>query len=647
MSKLRHAARGGRRGCRTLARVFEALERRALFCATHWGPQELFLSADGNSADFAAPVGENTTTSSLWVRRFNFQIDGTPSPDFYRVDTGDVFTTRSNGLTYGWNADNRHGRDRNALVDQRYDTLHHLQKNGQNLTWEFAVANGTYTVRVVAGDPSFTDSVYRVNVEGQLTVSGTPTSANRFFEGTKTVNVTDGRLTISNGSGAVNNKIAFIEITRGSSALPVVSVAATDASAGEGGNNTGTFTFTRTGSLAGPLTVDYLLGGTATNGVDYQSLSGKVTFAAGSATATVVVAPIDDTAVESTETVTLGLVAMQHYSNAFGASATIGIADNDAPAPPPPTGGWPTGTLRWQTVAPNPVPRVEGYGAVIGGKFYTFGGYLTTQYRPSKVGHVYDPSTNKWTALRDAPLELTHAAVADDGRFMFVAGGYPPGSQGPTGPQAFASERVFRYDTTNDTWISLPNLPQKRGSGAMVLLGRNLHFFGGSDASRIDRNDHWMLNLDNTSAGWVARAPMPAGRNHFGAVALNGFAYAVGGQTKQDLAAVFHADVFRYDPAANTWSSVAPMLSPARSHANNTTIVHRGRIVVMGGEVSNYSTRDNVDAYDPVANKWSVLTSLPRRTTAGIAGSFGDRIVFSTGNSGGLFRTETYIGAFS
>jgi N-acetylneuraminic acid mutarotase len=140
---------------------------------------------------------------------------------------------------------------------------------------------------------------------------------------------------------------------------------------------------------------------------------------------------------------------------------------------------------------------------------------------------------------------------------------------------------------------------------------------------------------------------MPAARNHFGAVGLNGQVYAVGGQTKQDLNAVFHADVFKYNPATNSWSSVASMLSPARSHANATTIVHKGRIVIMGGEVSNFSTRDNVEAYDPSTNKWSVLTSLPRRTTAGIAGSFGETLIFTTGNGGGQFRGETYLGTFS
>ena len=43
------------------------------------------------------------------------------------------------------------------------------------------------------------------------TVSGTPTTTTRWIEGTSTVTVTDGRLTIRSGAGAINNKICFVE----------------------------------------------------------------------------------------------------------------------------------------------------------------------------------------------------------------------------------------------------------------------------------------------------------------------------------------------------------------------------------------------------------------------------------------------------
>jgi hypothetical protein len=152
------------------------------------------------------------------VIRINFQPASAPVPSGYLADGGLVYGARGNGQTYGWNlANTSQTRDRNAAnsPDQRYDTLIHMQEPGNpNAVWELAVANGTYVVRVVAGDAAYVDSVYRIAVEGVLTVSGTPSAASRWVEGTSTVSVTNGRLTIGNAAGAANNKICFVEITK-------------------------------------------------------------------------------------------------------------------------------------------------------------------------------------------------------------------------------------------------------------------------------------------------------------------------------------------------------------------------------------------------------------------------------------------------
>jgi hypothetical protein len=149
--------------------------------------------------------------------RVNFQPPSAPAPAGYLVDGGLVFGARGNGQSYGWNADNgAQTRDRNSTLspDQAYDTLTHLQKAANpNATWEIALPSGSYTVRIVSGDADNFDSVFRIAAEGVLTVSGTPTTSNRWLEGTVTVTVTDGRLTLSNAAGGRNNKICFVEIT--------------------------------------------------------------------------------------------------------------------------------------------------------------------------------------------------------------------------------------------------------------------------------------------------------------------------------------------------------------------------------------------------------------------------------------------------
>jgi uncharacterized protein YpmB len=84
--------------------------------------------------------------------------------------------------------------------------------------------------------------------------------------------------------------------------LPTVTITANDATAAEAGP-TGQFTVTRTGSTTSALTVYFTASGTATSGSDYTSIGTSVTIGAGSASALVTVTPINDTAVESDETV--------------------------------------------------------------------------------------------------------------------------------------------------------------------------------------------------------------------------------------------------------------------------------------------------------------------------------------------------------
>jgi hypothetical protein len=157
------------------------------------------------------------STSTAAPIRINFQLASAPVPAGYLPDGGLVYGARGNGQSYGWNADNTgQAKDRNSWrsPDQAYDTLTHMQRLANpNASWEIAVPNGTYDLRIVSGDASYYDSVYRIAAEGVVVVNGTPTSALRWVEGRGTVTVTDGRLSLTNAAGSSNNKVCFIEIT--------------------------------------------------------------------------------------------------------------------------------------------------------------------------------------------------------------------------------------------------------------------------------------------------------------------------------------------------------------------------------------------------------------------------------------------------
>ncbi|HND51320.1 MAG TPA: Calx-beta domain-containing protein, partial [Pirellulaceae bacterium] len=114
-------------------------------------------------------------------------------------------------------------------------------------------------------------------------------------------------------------------------AMPLVSVAATDAQASETGNDNGVFTLTRTGNLGSALVARYTAAGTAAGGTDYAPLSGFAYFAPGQATVNVVVAPYDDRAIESVETIVLRVTDLANYDVGSAGSATVRLISDEAP----------------------------------------------------------------------------------------------------------------------------------------------------------------------------------------------------------------------------------------------------------------------------------------------------------------------------
>ncbi|OPH09315.1 Calx-beta domain-containing protein [Cylindrospermopsis raciborskii] len=108
-----------------------------------------------------------------------------------------------------------------------------------------------------------------------------------------------------------------------------VTLAVSPSSVTEDGSSNLVYTFTRTGDTANTLTVNYTVGGTATNGSDYGTIGTSVTFAANSSTATVTVDPTADTTVESDETVSLTLASSTSYTIGTTSAVTGTITNDD------------------------------------------------------------------------------------------------------------------------------------------------------------------------------------------------------------------------------------------------------------------------------------------------------------------------------
>ncbi|NCT54165.1 MAG: hypothetical protein GPJ04_24890, partial [Microcystis aeruginosa G13-03] len=171
-------------------------------------------------------------------------------------------------------------------------------RTGTNNTVTFAAGSSTATVTV--------DPTADTTVESDETVALTLAAGTGYTVGTP--NAATGTITNDDTS---------------------VTLAVSPSSVTEDGTTNLIYTFTRTGVTTNSLTVNYTVGGTATNGTDYTSIPTSVTFAAGSATATVIVDPTADTTVESDETVVLTLASGTGYTVGTTAAVTGTITNDD------------------------------------------------------------------------------------------------------------------------------------------------------------------------------------------------------------------------------------------------------------------------------------------------------------------------------
>jgi pectate lyase len=152
-------------------------------------------SANNNETSASTSASAKPTALTTSLVRINFQPSATRTPAGYLADSGGTYGAKSCGLSYGWNVSHS-TYDRGTNPDDRLDTLAKFHMGGY---WEIALPNGIYDVTVATGDT--TASICTLNVEGASYWSFVAMNANNWVTKTRTVSVSDGRLTINNGAG--------------------------------------------------------------------------------------------------------------------------------------------------------------------------------------------------------------------------------------------------------------------------------------------------------------------------------------------------------------------------------------------------------------------------------------------------------------
>jgi subtilisin family serine protease len=182
---------------------------------------------------------------------------------------------------------------------------------------------------------------------------------------------------------------------------------------------------------------------------------------------------------------------------------------------------------QWVTKASMPISSGCGTSHAINGKLYVFTGCTGTTSAPAGLLHRYDPSTNTWIVRKTAPHAHRYPAAGVIAGKLYVAGG-----NNGSGPSA----TLDVYDPATNTWTTRANMPTARRGGAPgAVIGGTLYVIGGLNAAgTYIRTVEAYTPTTNT---WVAKTSLPEPRSGLGAVARNGFIFAVGGRNSTGLLA--------------------------------------------------------------------------------------------------------------
>ena len=113
--------------------------------------------------------------------------------------------------------------------------------------------------------------------------------------------------------------------------VPSVTVSVSPAAVAEDGAPNLIYTFTLNQAAFNPISINYTIGGTATNGTDYATIASPLIINTGNTTGTITVNPTADATIEADETVTLTLAAGTGYTVGVPNSATGTVLNDDLP----------------------------------------------------------------------------------------------------------------------------------------------------------------------------------------------------------------------------------------------------------------------------------------------------------------------------
>lgn len=247
----------------------------------------------------------------------------------------------------------------------------------------------------------------------------------------------------------------------------------------------------------------------------------------------------------------------------------------------------------WEDIAPYPVPIAGNTAArdPATGKVYSMGGF--SDAAAGRSAYVYDPVTNVWSPIADAPVARLSAVSAFFNGKYYVVNGW---DDSPIGDPV---AELDVYDPYTNTWSTgTPNPFPAGGGSAYALMNDSLYIVGGCNNGGCTAPLSTVEVYHFSSDSWSSATNYPIPIDFASCGAIKGKLYCAGGIGGGDPSVVAG---YVYDPDSNRWSAIANM--PDGGYAGSFYTGADGLLLVAAGFV-NIAISNQAVAYDPETNTW-------------------------------------------
>ena len=288
----------------------------------------------------------------------------------------------------------------------------------------------------------------------------------------------------------------------------------------------------------------------------------------------------------------------------------------------------------WTPGAEFPARNESRPAGVIDCKLYFIGkGESSTLYGVD----VYDLETASWTRKATVPVQMGADSVGSVNGKVYTLGGWP------------CLPLVQEYDPVTDTWTRKADMPTPRRSLAVAAMNGRLYAIGGWSADNWSNLGNGALKsneeYDPTTDTWRVRAPMNVARWWPGACAVGGTLYAAGGIRGYPWSVSCdpgdcYAGVEAYDPMADKWI-VDSSMTVTRDGLHGLSLVAVNGILhaVGGNSVGPFETAEEGAVAPYTESPGSFTATLSANPSPAAAGD-PFTVILTISNKGGLYLTD-------